>query len=706
VSDLLGVSPIVGPDVTEAAFMACERPRILHLATHGWFLPAADYEGETPPWMSHPRLSHLKNLTYLTRPGVIVMGVNAEFSQQLYDQLLVRCGLVTAGFNTAWAGLPLPEAGGDGLVTGADVAELDLHGTELVVLSACETGLGQAIDFEGIYGLRRAFETAGAANLITALWQVADESTTTFMGEFYERLSADAMPSRILRETQLAVRRTLPHPYFWGGFACQATSGGMVDDFTAEASGEEAEIFAEAGIPAGSTELARSATEYFTHGDIEMANRLWQEAAEAGDARSAHNLAVGLQERGLLDEAVAWYRQAAASGLAQSANNLGELLWARDDLDGAEEWLRRALDLGYEPAAATLGHALESSGNSDEAARMWRRAARFDPLAALKLAEFLNGDNDTAEAMTWWRVAAEGGLIAGALRFGDVLFQVGDYEQSEIWLRRAAEVGSAEAVQLLEDLRSRRQPEATRTAEVPAPGEQEEEQEDTPHALAQLMVSQGEAGKAEALLRPFADQHEAWAAHMLGVLLCWRGELDEAERYLRQAADSEPEAKNDLALLLWKRGQHTDAERLWTEAAGAGSDEAARNLAAGLEEIGRFDDALPWWRVSAEAGNTYAAYGLGTSLYHRGAADEAERWFRRAALAGEVVAMSSLGRLLAHRGDPEAEQWLRRSADAGVPGEAIVLSQILAARGEREEAEIWRQRAVREAQVKDGNEPG
>jgi len=92
-------------------------------------------------------------------------------------------GLVCAGVNK-----PAPEGGDDGLLTAEEVGCLDLSGVDLVVLSACETGLGESRSGEGLIGLRRAFHTAGARTVISALWQVKDRSTSELMQDFYQNL--------------------------------------------------------------------------------------------------------------------------------------------------------------------------------------------------------------------------------------------------------------------------------------------------------------------------------------------------------------------------------------------------------------------------------------------------------------------------------------------------------------------------------------
>ena len=97
---------------------------------------------------------------------------------------------------------------------------MDLLDTELVVLSACETGLGEVKVGEGVFGLRRAFVLAGARTLVMSLWSVPDEATRLLMEDFYRRLLAGEGRAEALRNAQLALRRKYPHPYYWGAFIC------------------------------------------------------------------------------------------------------------------------------------------------------------------------------------------------------------------------------------------------------------------------------------------------------------------------------------------------------------------------------------------------------------------------------------------------------------------------------------------------------
>jgi CHAT domain-containing protein len=138
---------------------------------------------------------------------------------------MLRSGLALAGANTWLNAGNLPEEAEDGLLTAEDVTGLDLLATELVVLSACETGLGHVHVGEGVFGLRRAFVLAGAKTLVMSLWRVPDEPTRELMEAFYTRLLAGQGRAEALREAQLAMKAKYPDPFYWGAFICQGDPG-------------------------------------------------------------------------------------------------------------------------------------------------------------------------------------------------------------------------------------------------------------------------------------------------------------------------------------------------------------------------------------------------------------------------------------------------------------------------------------------------
>jgi CHAT domain-containing protein len=138
---------------------------------------------------------------------------------------MLRSGLALAGANTWLQHHSLPLEAEDGILTAEDVSGMDLSNTELVVLSACETGIGDILTDEGVFGLRRAFVLAGARTLVMSLWKVPDQQTKDLMIDFYNRILAGKPIAEALREAQLATKEEYTHPYYWGAFICQGNPG-------------------------------------------------------------------------------------------------------------------------------------------------------------------------------------------------------------------------------------------------------------------------------------------------------------------------------------------------------------------------------------------------------------------------------------------------------------------------------------------------
>jgi CHAT domain-containing protein len=164
---------LLGARATEAAIKAVHGPRILHVATHGFFLP--DQERFAPDAKITPL-----DLRRLGNP-------------------LVRSGLALAGFNARGGA----DGADDGVLTALEVTGLDLTGTELVVLSACETGLGRVDHGEGVYGLKRALVLAGARTQAVTLWKVSDDATQALMNAYYARLLKGEDRIEAMRAVQL-----------------------------------------------------------------------------------------------------------------------------------------------------------------------------------------------------------------------------------------------------------------------------------------------------------------------------------------------------------------------------------------------------------------------------------------------------------------------------------------------------------------------
>lgn len=184
------VVPYMGTDGTEESFLAMhgKSPCLLHLATHGFYY--------TP--------SKAADVNYLKG----------------YTDAMSLSGLVLSGGNAAWLGKKLPKGVLGGILTANDIARLDLSNTDMVVLSACQTGQGKATS-EGLYGLQRAFKKAGVGTIVMSLWNVDDRVTSEFMATFYERLTdkANALDKRkAFEEAKQIVRKNHPDPYHWAAF--------------------------------------------------------------------------------------------------------------------------------------------------------------------------------------------------------------------------------------------------------------------------------------------------------------------------------------------------------------------------------------------------------------------------------------------------------------------------------------------------------
>ena len=174
IAERLNVQPYLATTATEAQIKAIENPRILHVATHGFFTRTNNN--------SNP---------------------------------LLQSGLVLAGVKERQSG---PDQ--DGILTALEVTALNLRGTQLVVLSACETGLGELAAGEGVYGLRRALVLAGSQSQVISLWKVDDTATQELMLAYYDKLLAGDPRDAALRETQLAFLQDpdYNHPYYWAAF--------------------------------------------------------------------------------------------------------------------------------------------------------------------------------------------------------------------------------------------------------------------------------------------------------------------------------------------------------------------------------------------------------------------------------------------------------------------------------------------------------
>lgn len=186
------VTPRTGTKGTEESFLAMSgnAPQILHIATHGFY--------------------------YIPEKANDVAFLKG------YSDAMQLSGLILSGGNLAWTGKQIPKGVLGGVLTANSIANLNLKGTELVVLSACQTGKGKVTP-EGVYGLQRAFKKAGVQTIIMSLWNLSDKVTKNFMIKFYEELANDNnnWDKRKAFENAKTYIRSNPDysdPYYWAGF--------------------------------------------------------------------------------------------------------------------------------------------------------------------------------------------------------------------------------------------------------------------------------------------------------------------------------------------------------------------------------------------------------------------------------------------------------------------------------------------------------
>lgn len=193
---LKGISAIVLSDAaaTEEKFKALDgkSPQVIHLATHGFFLPVAE-----------------------ANPGQNDLSLAAALSVQ--QNPMFRSGVVLAGGNHTWKGDAIAKGKEDGILMAYEIAQLDLSNTGLVVLSACNTALGDVKASEGVIGLQRALKLAGVQQMLLSLWSVPDKETVELMTAFYRNWLNGQPTQQALRNAQLKMKEKYP-PFYWAAF--------------------------------------------------------------------------------------------------------------------------------------------------------------------------------------------------------------------------------------------------------------------------------------------------------------------------------------------------------------------------------------------------------------------------------------------------------------------------------------------------------
>jgi CHAT domain-containing protein len=183
-----------GNDALEKNLKQMESPRILHIATHGYFLEDVKPENDN---------------------GMRMMGMDV---QRVAENPLLRSGLLLAGCNNTLADNTPLTGSENGILTAYEARLLDLSNTELVVLSACETGKGEIQNGEGVQGLRKAITDAGAEHILMSLWKVDDKVTSEYMQTFYGHYAHGKSIRESYNLTRNEIKQKYPQPYYWGAF--------------------------------------------------------------------------------------------------------------------------------------------------------------------------------------------------------------------------------------------------------------------------------------------------------------------------------------------------------------------------------------------------------------------------------------------------------------------------------------------------------
>ncbi len=195
----------LGAQARERELKAVRSPRVLHLATHGFFLSDQEFK-------------HSGSLQELSLADTRSGRRSFVPPENRWENPMVRCGIALAGANHAQQ---ITDAvAEDGLLTGLEASLLNLQGTELVILSACDTGSGEVKIGEGVMSLRRAFRIAGAESVLASHWKVSDKATSLLMTEFMRRWRAGEPRAKAWREAQLSLlhSKEFSNPYFWAAF--------------------------------------------------------------------------------------------------------------------------------------------------------------------------------------------------------------------------------------------------------------------------------------------------------------------------------------------------------------------------------------------------------------------------------------------------------------------------------------------------------
>ncbi len=187
------VTTIIGSNATEASFKALDgtTANVIHIASHGFYVPEQKRDN-------------------------IPFYVKSDYTKTIKDELFYS-GLIMSGGQSAWSDSSFKADNDDGILTSYEISKLDLHNVDLVVLSACETGLGDNL-FDGIFGLQRAFKKAGVTSILMSLWSINDKATSEYMELFYNFLTSGISKQESYRRTVAEMKHRYQDANYWASF--------------------------------------------------------------------------------------------------------------------------------------------------------------------------------------------------------------------------------------------------------------------------------------------------------------------------------------------------------------------------------------------------------------------------------------------------------------------------------------------------------
>lgn len=195
--------------VTKDQILALPHPRILHIASHALYLP-----DQPPPMSAAAGQRGVAIQTAEPNPALDMLAHKPE-------EGWMRSALILA----PPPGAPGPDRAWTGLATAYEIMAMDLRSTQLVTLSACETGRGTVFGRHGITSLQRAFLVAGSESVLATLWRIDDRTTPDWIGAFYDAIAAGRTRAQAVQDAMKAQIATRPHPYYWAAFELTGAIG-------------------------------------------------------------------------------------------------------------------------------------------------------------------------------------------------------------------------------------------------------------------------------------------------------------------------------------------------------------------------------------------------------------------------------------------------------------------------------------------------